>query len=256
MNTENTSSGADQPVRPWRAKIITLLPEAFPGILGLSTTGRALAKGLWELETINLRDFGIGRHRAVDDNPFGGGAGMVLRADVLAAALRHASNNTSHSEEEWPVLCMSPRGIPVTQELVTGLSKGPGVTLVCGRFEGIDERFLERFPVREVSIGDFVLAGGEIAAQALIEATVRLIPLVLGNQASVLEESFSSGLLEYPQYTRPRNWEGIPVPDILLSGHHEEIAAWRLEESRKATIRRRPDLWERFGRRTGSNSEE
>ena len=229
--------------QPWCAKVITLFPEAFPGTLGLSLVGKALTEGLWRLETLDLREFGIGRHRAVDDSPFGGGPGMILRADVAAAAIECARSDQDSKRGSWPVMCMSARGQPATQALARKLSSGPGVTVLCGRFEGVDERIFDKLDVQEISMGDFVLSGGEIAAQALIDATVRLIPRVLGNQASVADESFSDGLLEYPQYTRPRNWEGTPVPDVLLSGNHEEITAWRLRASEGLTKNRRPDLW-------------
>ncbi len=233
----------DDAGRPWQARVITLLPDAFPGPLAHSIPGAALARGAWELQTIDLRQFGIGRHRNVDEPPYGGGAGMVLRADVAAAALLHAQDGLPVESPDWPLLFMSPRGKPLDQEMVRELAGREGVTILCGRFEGIDERFLQKFPIAEVSVGDFVLSGGEIAAQALIDATVRLIPHVLGNQASAEDESFSAGLLEYPHFTRPRIWEGMTVPEILLSGHHERIAAWRQAESQALTRRRRPELW-------------
>src|SRR5690606_59355 len=208
----------------WTANVVPLFPEAFPGILGLSLTGRALAQGLWNLRTIPLRDFGIGRHRNVDDTPAGGGAGMVIRADVMDAALRDAGDSL-------PVSYMSPRGRPLTQARARALADGPGVTLICGRFEGVDQRVLDAHHVEEISIGDYVLTGGEIAAQVLIDATVRLIPRVLGNQDSLAEESFSIGLLEHPQYTKPAEWEGRRVPDVLLSGNHAAISGWREEQA-------------------------
>ena len=255
LTADSNESNESCQAATWCAKVITLLPEAFPGTLGQSLSGRALAHGIWELETIDLRRFGIGRHRSVDDTPVGGGAGMVMRADVLGPALRFAMDERRCQSGRWPVLCMSPRGEPLTQQSVRELAGMDGVTILCGRFEGIDERILQAFRIREVSIGDFVLSGGEIAAQALIDAAVRLIPLVLGNQASVNEESFSGGLLEYPQYTRPRIWEGLPVPEKLLSGHHEEIASWRLSQSRKLTRHRRPDLWRAYCRKLGVDPE-
>jgi len=221
---------------PWLAEIVTLFPEAFPGTLGLSLTGKALAERLWSLRTIALRDFGIGRHRNVDDTPAGGGAGMVLRPDVMAEALRTAS-------PDLPVLYLSPRGAPFTQARARALAAGPGVTLICGRFEGLDERVLEAFAVEEVSIGDYVLTGGEPAAQVLLDACVRLIPRVLGNQASLAEESFSDGRLEHPQYTKPALWEGRAIPEVLLSGNHAAIAHWRNNEAERLTKERRPDLW-------------
>ena len=233
----------------WKAKVITLLPAAFPGILGESLTGKALQDGLWQLECIDLRSFGIGRHRNVDDTPAGGGAGMVLRPDVVGAAIETAQAGTP---EAWPLIYLSPRGAPMTQELVQDLARGDGVTLLCGRFEGIDQRVLDHYPIREVSLGDFVLTGGEIAAQALIDATVRLLPGVLGNAASTLEESFSAGLLEHPHYTRPASWQGHEIPEVLMSGHHGRIAEWRRAQSEALTRARRPDLWQRF-RETGND---
>jgi tRNA (guanine37-N1)-methyltransferase len=230
----------------WRAKVITLFPEVFPGVLGASLTGKALNEGLWQLETIDLRPFGEGRHRNVDDTPAGGGAGMVLRPDVLDRALREAAEGTPDQRALWPVIALSPRGQPFTQAMAQALSRAHGVTLVCGRFEGIDQRVLDAHRILEVSIGDFVMTGGEIAAQALIDATVRLIPRVLGNQASVEEESFSSGLLEHPHYTKPVDWDGRRVPDILLSGHHGHIRSWRQTQAERLTRQRRPDLWRAY----------
>ncbi len=240
--------------RPWQARVITLLPDAFPGPLAHSVPGAALDRGIWELQTIDLRQFGVGRHRNVDEPPYGGGAGMVLRADVAAAALLHAQDDRSVDLPDWPLLFMSPRGKPLDQGLVRELAGMAGVTILCGRFEGVDERFLQKFPITEISMGDFVLSGGEIAAQALIDATVRLIPHVLGNQASAEDESFSTGLLEYPHFTRPRTWEGMTVPEILLSGHHERIAAWRQAESRELTRKRRPELWRAYCSASGEES--
>ena len=225
----------------WTASIVTLFPEAFPGILGLSLTGKALAQGLWNLRTIPLRDFGIGRHRNVDDTPAGGGAGMVIRADVMDAALREARQGSPR-----PVIYMSPRGAPLTQARARDLAGGNGVTLICGRFEGVDQRVLDAHDVEEISIGDYVLTGGEIAAQVLIDATVRLIPRVLGNHDSLAEESFSignRGLLEAPQFTKPAQWEGREIPEVLLSGNHAAIQRWRAGEAERLTKQRRPDLW-------------
>nr|WP_111298988.1 tRNA (guanosine(37)-N1)-methyltransferase TrmD [Paracoccus saliphilus] len=225
----------------WTARIVTLFPEAFPGILGLSLTGKALAQGLWNLQTIPLRDFGTGRHRNVDDTPAGGGAGMVIRADVMDAALREARHG-----QPLPVIYMSPRGKPLTQERARQLAQGPGVVLICGRFEGVDQRVLDAHGVEEISIGDYVLTGGEIAAQVLIDATVRLIPRVLGNQDSLAEESFSignRGLLEAPQFTKPALWDGREIPPVLLGGNHAAIADWRASEAERLTKERRPDLW-------------
>ncbi|TGN67838.1 tRNA (guanosine(37)-N1)-methyltransferase TrmD [Paracoccus liaowanqingii] len=228
----------------WTARIITLFPEAFPGILGLSLTGKALKQGLWNLQTIALREFGMGRHRNVDDTPAGGGAGMVIRADVMDAALREAGRG-----QPLPVIYMSPRGRPLTQTRARELAAGPGVTLICGRFEGIDQRVLDAHQVEEVSIGDYVLTGGEIAAQVLIDATVRLIPRVLGNHDSLAEESFSignRGLLEAPQFTKPALWDGREIPPVLLSGNHAAIAKWRSGEAEGLTKQRRPDLWRAY----------
>ena len=240
-------------VGAWKARVITLFPEQFPGILGASLTGKALQEGLWQLDCIDLRQFGIGRHRNVDDTPAGGGAGMVLRPDVLAAALARAAEGTPADRGRWPVIALSPRGRPFRQDMAQALSRSRGVTLICGRFEGIDQRVIDAFGLEEVSLGDFVLTGGEIAAQALIDATVRLIPRVLGNHASVEEESFSSGLLEHPQYTKPVDWDGRTVPDILLSGHHAHIASWRQAEAERLTKERRPDLWRAYCAQHGRN---
>ena len=230
----------------WTARIITLFPEAFPGPLGLSLTGKALDAGLWALETVDLRRFGEGRHRNVDDTPAGGGAGMVLRADVLGRAIDEAQAGIPRSGVNWPLVALSPRGRPFTHATAQTWAQGAGVTLICGRFEGIDERVLTHYGVQEVSIGDFVLTGGEIAAMALIDATVRLIPRVLGNHASVEEESFAAGLLEHPQYTKPAVWKGHAIPDILLSGHHGQIADWRRAQAERLTRERRPDLWRAY----------
>ncbi|SEQ13563.1 tRNA (guanosine(37)-N1)-methyltransferase TrmD [Thalassovita taeanensis] len=227
----------------WTARVITLFPQAFPGVLGESLTGKGLKDGLWQLETIDLRDFGVGKHRNVDDTPAGGGAGMVLRADVLGAALDSAQKDTRGT---WPVLYLSPRGKRFDQQMARDLSQADGVTLLCGRFEGVDERVLEQYNIQEVSLGDFILTGGEIAAQALIDATVRLIPRVLGNQVSTEEESFSDFLLEHPQYTKPAIWNGREIPDILLSGHHAKITDWRRAMAERLTKERRPDLWRAY----------
>lgn len=230
----------------WTARVITLFPQAFPGTLGLSLTGKALDMGLWALETIDLRPFGEGRHRNVDDSPAGGGAGMVLRPDVVAKAFGQAATGTPPDRARWPVIYLSPRGRPFTQQDARRFAAADGITLLCGRFEGVDQRVLDAWEVEEVSLGDFVLTGGEIAAQALIDATVRLIPRVLGNQASTEEESFSHGLLEHPQYTRPTVWEGRAIPEVLLSGNHAKIADWRRAEAERLTRERRPDLWRAF----------
>jgi tRNA (guanine37-N1)-methyltransferase len=225
----------------WRATVLTLFPEIFPGPLGASLLGDALRRGLWSLETAHIREHGLGRHRSVDDTPAGGGPGMVMRADVLAAALDAAIP----ADDPRPRLLMSPRGMPFTQGAARELAAGPGVLIVCGRFEGVDERVIEARRLREVSIGDFVLAGGEIPAMAVIEACVRLIPGVMGREASGDEESFETALLEYPHYTRPREWEGRTIPDVLLSGDHARIGAWRRAEAERITGERRPDLMRR-----------
>ena len=227
----------------WAARIITLFPEAFPGTLGLSLTGKALDQGLWSLETIDLRPLGIGKHRNVDDTPAGGGAGMVLRADVVAAALDQAAIGTPPDRAAWPVVYLSPRGKPFDQAMARRWAAAEGITLLCGRFEGVDQRVLDHYAIEEVSLGDFVLTGGEIAAQAMIDATVRLLPGVLGNASSTEEESHSHGLLEHPQYTRPAIWEGREIPAVLTSGNHAAVETWRRAEAERLTRERRPDLW-------------
>ncbi|WBT39113.1 MULTISPECIES: tRNA (guanosine(37)-N1)-methyltransferase TrmD [Hyphomicrobium] len=223
---------------PWRASVLTLFPEMFPGPLGFSLVGQALEAGLWSLALHQIRDCGIGRHRAVDDTPTGGGAGMVMRADVLAAAIDQARSVAP----DLPLIYMSPRGAPFTQARARALSEGPGVMLLAGRFEGIDERVIEGRGIEEISIGDYVLSGGELAAMTLLDACVRLIPGVLGAADSLTHESFEGGLLEYPQYTKPREWEGRATPEVLLSGDHARIAAWRRAEAERITRERRPDL--------------
>ena len=227
----------------WEARVITLFPEAFPGTLGLSLTGKALAEGLWRLETVDLRPFGEGKHRNVDDTPAGGGAGMVLRADVMGRAIAQTQRGTPVDRNRWPLVFLSPRGRPFDQSMARRYSEADGITLICGRFEGLDERVIEHFDIEEVSLGDFVMTGGELAAQALIDAAVRLRPGILGNAASAEDESFSRYLLEYPQYTRPASWEGRDIPEILTSGDHGKVAAWREEQARKITQHRRPDLY-------------
>ncbi|WP_298374197.1 tRNA (guanosine(37)-N1)-methyltransferase TrmD [uncultured Bradyrhizobium sp.] len=224
----------------WRATVLTLFPDMFPGPLGVSLAGKALATGLWALEARDIRASATDRHRSVDDTPAGGGPGMVLRADVLAAAI-----DAADIAPDRPRLLMSPRGRPLTQTHVAELAAGPGPLIVCGRFEGIDQRVIEARGLEEVSIGDYVLSGGEIAAMALIDACVRLLPGVMGKLASGTEESFSEGLLEYPQYTRPQEFEGRQIPEILISGDHAKVAAWRLAQSEALTAARRPDLWAR-----------
>ena len=226
----------------WAATILTLYPEMFPGPLGVSLAGRALAEGIWSLDTVQIRDFAADKHRSVDDTPAGGGAGMVMRVDVLAAAV----DSVLARRPGAPVLAMSPRGAPLTQALVRALAAGPGVSILCGRFEGIDERLFEARPVVPVSLGDYVLSGGEPAAIALLDACVRLLPGVMGAPSSGEEESFESGLLEYPHYTRPVEWEGRRIPEVLRSGDHAKIAAWRKRQAEDDTRLRRPDLWERY----------
>jgi tRNA (guanine37-N1)-methyltransferase len=223
----------------WRADVLTIFPEIFPGPLGASLAGKALALGTWSLAVTDIRNFATDKHRSVDDTPAGGGPGMVMKADVLARAIDAVAT------DERPRLLLSPRGAPLTQSRVDNLAVGAGVVLLCGRFEGIDERVIAGRGLEEVSVGDYVLSGGEIAAMALIDACVRLLPGVMGAAASGTEESFADGLLEYPQYTRPQVWEGRPIPEILLSGDHAKIAAWRRAEAERLTKERRPDLWER-----------
>jgi tRNA (guanine37-N1)-methyltransferase len=223
---------------PWRATVLTLFPEMFPGPLGASLAGKALASGVWALEARDIRDSATDRHRSVDDTPAGGGPGMVLRADVLAAAI-----DASEFASDRPRLLMSPRGRPLTQSRVRQLAEGPGPLIVCGRFEGVDQRVIEARQLEEISVGDYVLSGGEIAAMALIDACVRLLPGVMGRAESASEESFSESLLEYPQYTRPQTFEGRPIPEILTSGDHAKVAAWRRAEAEALTQARRPDLW-------------
>jgi len=220
------------------ASVLTLYPEMFPGALGLSLAGRALEAGTWSLATIQIRDFAADKHRTVDDTPAGGGAGMVMRADVLAKAIDHASP----PGDARPRLLMSPRGKPLTQARVRELAAGPGAVILCGRFEGVDQRLIEARGLEEVSIGDFILSGGEPAALVLLDAVVRLLPGVMGNAVSGEEESFENGLLEHPHYTRPQEFEGRPIPDVLISGNHKKIAQWRREQSERLTRERRPDL--------------
>ena len=221
----------------WSATVLTLFPEMFPGPLGISLPGKALEKNLWSLEVRDIRDHGLGKHRTVDDSPAGGGPGMVMRADVAVAAIDAVERGSR------PLIYLSPRGMPLTQARVRDLAAGPGAVLLCGRFEGLDQRAIEARHIEEISIGDFVLAGGEIAAMALIEACVRLIPGVLGDHSSTAEESFTSGLLEYPHYTRPQEFEGRPIPDVLTSGNHSEISKFRHAQAESLTRARRPDLW-------------
>jgi len=227
---------------PWRAVVLTLFPEMFPGPLGLSLAGRALEAGLWSLDARDIRASAQDKHRTVDDAPFGGGVGMVMRPDVVDAALDAALAGAPG----MPAIYLTPRGKPLTQARVRDLAAGPGAIVLCGRFEGIDQRVIDRRGVEEVSLGDFVLSGGEPAAIALIDACVRLLPGVIGDAEALSEESFERGLLEYPHFTRPAEWRGLKVPDVLLSGHHEKIQAWRLAEAERTTRERRPDLWSRY----------
>ena len=227
--------------RAWQAQIITLFPQAFPGVLGESLTGKALRDEVWQLDMIDLRQFGMGKHRNVDDTPSGGGAGMVIRPDVMGAAIDHAQRRA-----RLPLVYLSPRGRSFDQAMAQKWAQYPGVMLICGRFEGLDQRVIDHYGIAEVSLGDFVLTGGEIAAQAMLDATVRLLPGVLGNSDSTEDESFSDGLLEHPQYTRPAEWQGHAIPDVLMSGHHGEIAKWRQAQSEEITERRRPDLWQAY----------
>ena len=226
----------------WRATVLTLFPEMFPGPLGISLPGKALQKNIWSLDVRDIREHGIGRHRTVDDTPAGGGPGMVMRADVACAAIDAART----SNPDVPLIYLSPRGAPLTQARVRELAAGPGAILLCGRFEGLDQRAIEARNLEEISIGDFVLAGGEIAAMALIESAVRLIPGVLGTEASPDEESFSNGLLEYPHYTRPQSFEEREIPAVLTCGNHKEISKWRRAQAEALTKARRPELWALF----------
>lgn len=222
----------------FRAKILTIFPEIFPGFLGTSLTGRALKENIWSLDAVNIRDYAFDKHGSVDDTPCGGGAGMIMRPDVLGAAIEH-----QHSGEK--IIYMSPKGKPLTQAKVRELSKLNELMIICGRFEGIDERVLEEYDIEEISIGDYILTGGEQAAMIMLDAIVRLLPGVLGNAASIENESFETQLLEYPQYTRPIEWKGRKVPEILLSGHHENVAKWQKEQALQITKQRRPDLLEK-----------
>ncbi len=225
----------------WTARILTLFPEMFPGPLGFSLAGQALQRGAWLLETFDIRNFAYDKHRSVDDAPFGGGPGMVLRPDVVDAAVASARDGF-----EAPLVFLTPRGRRLDQARVRALAAGPGVVLLCGRYEGIDERAIEARAPEEISLGDFVLSGGEPAALALLDACVRLLPGVIGKDASLAEESFEHGLLEYPHYTRPQVWRGRTVPDVLVSGHHDKVRAWRADEAERITRERRPDLWRNY----------
>ncbi len=238
-----TGTGQMSPKSPWAAHVLTIFPEMLPGALGFSLVGQALSRGVWSLDPVDLRDFATDRHKSVDDMPFGGGAGMVMRPNVVGAAIDHVSANTP---DHLPKLYLTPRGRSLTQKRIEELAKGPGVVVLCGRFEGVDQRVVEARSFEEVCLGDFVMSGGELAAMALIDACVRLLPGVIGAEASLAEESFTEDLLEYPQYTRPQSWEGHQVPDILLSGHHARIKEWRQRQSETVTKARRPDLWARY----------
>ena len=229
---------------PWQATVLTIFPEMFPGPLAHSLAGKALAEGKWRLETVDIRDFARDKHRSVDDAPFGGGPGMIMRPDIVDAAI-------AGTEAPGPLVYLTPRGRPLDQARVAALAAGPGVRLLCGRFEGVDQRVIEARAIEELSLGDFVLSGGEPAAIALIDACVRLLPGVIGEPAALEEESFHRGLLEYPHYTRPQTWQGRAVPEVLISGNHAEIRRWRQAEAERATQERRPDLWNRYRAGTG-----
>ncbi len=228
---------------PWSATVLTLFPEMFPGCLGHSLAGKALDEGLWSLEAVDIRDFARDRHATVDDTPFGGGPGMVMRADIVDAALRSLDTGPADSR---PRIFLSPRGAPLTQRRAREMAAGPGAIVLCGRYEGVDQRAIEAHGLEEMSIGDYVLSGGEPAAAVLIDACVRLLPGVVGDARSLAEESFERGLLEHPHYTRPQTWNGMTVPEVLLSGHHARVAEWRLAQAEEITRLRRPDLWARY----------
>jgi tRNA (guanine37-N1)-methyltransferase len=242
----------------WRATVLTIFPEVFPGPLGASLAGKALERGLWALDAVDIRDFATDRHRSVDDTPAGGGPGMIMRADVLGraidaiGAMSATAGMAGIAKEDRPRLVLSPRGERLTQAHIRELAQGSGIVAACGRFEGIDERVIAERGLREISIGDYVLSGGEIAAMVLIDACVRLLPGVMGKAASAAEESFAEGLLEYPQFTRPQTWEGLAIPEVLLSGDHARIEAWRRAEAERITRERRPDLWAAYRSATGN----
>ena len=227
---------------PWTAKVLTLFPEMFPGPLGLSLAGQGLEAGSWALEAVDIRDFAAAKHRTVDDPPFGGGPGMVIRPDVVSEAIDAAAG----ADPSLALIYLTPRGRPLTQARVGELARGPGIVLLCGRYEGLDERVLDAHGLDEISLGDFVLSGGEAAAIAVIDACVRLLPGVVGEPESLIDESFENGLLEYPQYTRPREWRGRTVPEVLVSGDHKKVKAWRRHQAEAITRERRPDLWARY----------
>jgi tRNA (guanine37-N1)-methyltransferase len=253
MTGDNDSRAADATTarpgaRTWIASVLTLFPEMFPGPLAASLAGKALAAGAWCLETVDIRAFASDKHRTVDDTPFGGGAGMVMRPDVVDAALRAT---LARGDGDRDRIYLTPRGRPLTQGRVREIASGPGAVVLCGRYEGVDQRVVEAWGLEETSLGDFVLSGGEPAAIALIDACVRLLPGVMGSEASLAEESFERGLLEYPQYTRPQPWQGRSVPEVLMSGHHERIRAWQRDQAERVTRERRPDLWRRYVARAG-----
>lgn len=249
MTDRQPNSVAPASHRPWTARVLTLFPEMFPGPLAWSLAGQALARGDWRLETVDIRAFARDKHKSVDDAPFGGGPGMVLRPDVVDAALAAAVDGDAvDAGSRLPLIHLTPRGRPLDQERVRSLAAGPGLIVLCGRYEGIDERVLEVWQPQEVSLGDFVLSGGEPAALVLLDACVRLLPGVVGEPSSLARESFERGLLEHAQYTRPRVWRGRAVPDVLVSGHHARVDAWHRTESERITRERRPDLWARYAR--------
>ena len=230
----------------WTANVLTLFPEIFPGALSYSLIGKALKNDLWKLKTFNLREFASDKRKTVDGPPAGGGAGQILKADVLDSAINYIIKNSSYERDDWPIIALSPRGKIFNQAEALKFSKCRGITIICGRYEGFDERVLEFHKIPELSLGDFILSGGEIAAQVLIDSVVRLIPNVIGNHKSLEEENFKNYLLEYPQYTKPKSWKNISIPEELLSGHHQSIKKWRLNKSVELTKKRRPDLWERY----------
>ena len=252
MADERTVSGNKEQApgsAPWQATVLTLFPEMFPGQLGESLAGRALEEGKWSLDRVDIRTFTSDKHQTVDDTPFGGGPGMVMRPDIVDKALRGAGLEVG-GETQRPIIYLTPRGRPLTQARIADLAAGDGVVLLCGRYEGVDDRVIKAWDMEEISLGDYILSGGEPAAATLIDACVRLLPGVMGSDESPIEESFADGLLEYPQYTRPRQWrcqdQDWDVPEILLSGHHENIRSWRLAEAEKVTKKRRPDLWAEY----------
>jgi len=233
--------------KPWQVQVLTLFPEIFPGSLGASLPGKALKEGVWQLETLDIRHFASDKHASVDDTPYGGGAGMVMRPDVIDAAIKGAEARFGQASRK---IYLSPRGRVLNQALVKELVKEPSLLLLCGRYEGIDQRVIDAQDLEEISLGDFVLAGGEVAAMMLVEACVRLLEGVVGNTTTTEEESFEAGLLEYPHYTRPSSWQGIDVPDVLVSGHHEKVRVWRQAKAEEITRQRRPDLWMQYQSRT------